>query len=470
MHKKNFKFYRPVVVSSLIFILGFVTINILHFEADSRTFQKKLFDSILPTSADYISAYIESFNSKYALLSKVLAAETDPDSFIINGREDSRAVITRLRDISEKTSVKTTGYISFLTDKYYDSNGTVLELDYNSERDSWITEFLNSGADTKSTFYDPEDNEHLFAIYNDVKISGKEGSVDAIFGLGVSFGSATEDINKAGENKTIFFIDTSGMIKFPSNMRGKNIYDRYIIDRNNYELSSHNHSQYENVIYLSEDNKKVVFYSEYISFLGKFMIIELDITEIYDDLKTQFLSSFIAGLILSAGIVIGNIFILNHSNNRHFKKAYKDPLTGCYNRRFLDHCFSGSRTGFSTGSTSLITLDIDHFKEINDKRGHLEGDVILKTVASVAQSCVRDKDAVIRWGGDEFILLVKADIDDTFRIAERIRSELYLKTAVSITAGVTSIGKDDIFETAMERADSALYKAKNEGRNRVYTA
>ncbi len=235
MQKKNFKFYRTVIVSSLIFILGFITINIIHFDADSHTFQNKLFESILPSTAEYIYANIESFNSKYKLLSSVLSSEINPQSFLVNGKEDRKAVISRLKSITETTGVKTAGYVSLLTDTYYGSSGTVLDLDYSTERDRWVSDFLQQSSVSKSTFYDPENSKHLFAIYNDVKIFGPEGDVDAIFGLGISFGSAAEDFNiVTGDKKRIFFTDTDGVINFPAEMRGKTIFDMYKINKSEF--------------------------------------------------------------------------------------------------------------------------------------------------------------------------------------------------------------------------------------------
>ncbi len=145
-------------------------------------------------------------------------------------------------------------------------------------------------------------------------------------------------------------------------MRGKSIYNIYKINKSDFKLSEYNSVQYEEIIYIPGEDRDIVLYSEYISFLDKYLVIELYITGINRDITRQFVSSFVAGLILSAGIVAVNIFILNHSNHRHFKRAYKDPLTGSFNRRYLDHCFSERRSRFSQSFTSLITLDIDYFK------------------------------------------------------------------------------------------------------------
>ena len=468
MIKRNFRFHKNVIISSFIFIIGFLTINILYFEADKLTFQNELFDSLLPSSAENVLAYIDEFNSKYSLLAEVLASEFDPYEYYNDGAEDSEAVISRLKDLKEKTGVKTAGYVSLLSDIYYDSSGSVLKLDYNSERDRWISDFIFSDKDVKSTFYDPEDSQNLFAIYNDAKIYDDNGYLTGILGLEISFNSAAEGFRKTGNNKAVFFTDKSAVFDFPSKVRGESFYSMYGIDESKYKLSKNNSVQYENVIYLPEENRYVVLYSEYISTIDKFLVIELDITEIYHDIRNQFLSSFIAGLLLSIAIVAGNIYVIGHSNKKHFRRAYKDPLTGTFNRRYIDYCIS--ERGFTSGEKSLITLDIDNFKEINDTRGHLEGDEILKTVSEISRSSIRDNDTVIRWGGDEFIIFVNADVSDANVVAERIRTEFESRTGVSITAGIASIADDEIFESALERADAALYKAKNEGRNRVYTS
>lgn len=122
---------------------------------------------------------------------------------------------------------------------------------------------------------------------------------------------------------------------------------------------------------------------------------------------------------------------------------------------------------------SIIMFDIDHFKKVNDNFGHPVGDEILITLSALVKSMARNTDIVARWGGEEFIILTKdTDIKGAAMLAERIREKIqehHFEKVNSITCsfGVTGFLENDDMNTLILRADTALYKAKNTGRNRV---
>ncbi len=157
-----------------------------------------------------------------------------------------------------------------------------------------------------------------------------------------------------------------------------------------------------------------------------------------------------------------------------------DPMTDLYNRRFLETysntlVASTIRRGTRVG---ILMCDMDFFKVVNDTYGHETGDVVLIKTAEVLKSCVRASDMVIRYGGEEFIVLlvdVKSS-EDTLALAEKIRATMELTVInvptgtlkKTISIGVSEFPRDtDGFWEAIKFADVALYRAKEEGRNRV---
>lgn len=161
--------------------------------------------------------------------------------------------------------------------------------------------------------------------------------------------------------------------------------------------------------------------------------------------------------------------------------ALVDPLTNAPNRRGFFNALNpwlalARRPG---NSTALIMLDLDHFKRINDNYGHPIGDQVLKAVAEIGQSQLRDSDLIGRLGGEEFaVLLPRTNVADAMMVAERMRQAIMAvqikaeKAVLSITAsfGVTIIRPDDSMVSLIKRADDALYAAKNAGRNQVVEA
>lgn len=152
----------------------------------------------------------------------------------------------------------------------------------------------------------------------------------------------------------------------------------------------------------------------------------------------------------------------------HNKRVYTDPLTGAYNRRYLDEMYQGDER-----ERAVAILDADNFKRINDTYGHAAGDAVLKGVVKAIMSCVRSSDAVIRYGGDEFVIVFEALIESFFLTKlEQIR-ESVLKLEFPEMPGVQqtlSIGGAygiDSVTNLIRRADKQLYQAKADGRNCV---
>lgn len=162
------------------------------------------------------------------------------------------------------------------------------------------------------------------------------------------------------------------------------------------------------------------------------------------------------------------------------EQAHKDPLTNLYNRRHFNEIegslFSMSRRG--NNPLSVLIIDIDNFKAINDNFGHHIGDIVIKSLSNIFINTIRKSDIAIRYGGEEFLLLLtNTNIDNAKIIAEKLRNHVENTTIKSkglselkftISLGLSCVRKDDKdIETAIEIADKALYVAKESGKNKT---
>jgi diguanylate cyclase (GGDEF)-like protein len=158
-------------------------------------------------------------------------------------------------------------------------------------------------------------------------------------------------------------------------------------------------------------------------------------------------------------------------------QSITDGLTGLYNRPYFDLSIDKMLSASKRYShpLSIIMLDIDLFKQINDEHGHLAGDAVLKQLASILSSSIRNNDFAARYGGEEFVVLLPdTDIESAMMVAEKIREKIYkvyfegVDHKVSISAGVSELSPS-IGEASqlIANADAALYHAKRSGRNRV---
>jgi diguanylate cyclase (GGDEF)-like protein len=189
--------------------------------------------------------------------------------------------------------------------------------------------------------------------------------------------------------------------------------------------------------------------------------------------------------LLTVAMVSGSatiVYVLKHRNeqllDRLHAAARRDPLTGVANRQAFDERLAHElavtrRTGHATG---VVLLDIDDFKKINDRYGHVCGDDVLCTVATIATCSVRETDLVARLGGDEFaVILPGASTEEAYQAGERVRlAVLDTQSAApgairfTISAGVVdSVDAGDAPDSVVRSADRALYSAKRRGRNRT---
>jgi len=159
-------------------------------------------------------------------------------------------------------------------------------------------------------------------------------------------------------------------------------------------------------------------------------------------------------------------------------QASHDTLTGLFNRNKFNSLLGKEirRSSRYRNNLSLILFDIDFFKIVNDEYGHQIGDEVLKEIAKLITQNVREHDTIVRWGGEEFLLLLpETDLKGASIVAEKIRITIYkqslTKFKLNITAsfGVSILKDDDTEESFISRSDEALYEAKETGRNKVVT-
>lgn len=191
----------------------------------------------------------------------------------------------------------------------------------------------------------------------------------------------------------------------------------------------------------------------------------------------QTMTTLVTIVVMSAFAYAFSI-VTNRQREQLIRLATRDPLTGAGNRRALEGKLSEVVSSFRRNRhpASLVILDLDHFKAVNDAHGHATGDEILRSVTEIVNLRIRVTDSLYRIGGEEFVIVIEGqDIAGASHLAEQLRmiveaNELVPDRSVTISLGVAQLRENESANDWLHRADEALYEAKREGRNTTSVA
>jgi diguanylate cyclase (GGDEF)-like protein len=216
------------------------------------------------------------------------------------------------------------------------------------------------------------------------------------------------------------------------------------------------------------DGSTILVTSRYMPELNWYLIVEHDEGESLSALRGSFYRTIALGLLASGLVIALSVLIINYFQKKLEQLTVTDELTKTANRRGFQSHLARALSRFERHATpaSLLIVDLDHFKAINDRKGHLAGDNALRTVVSTILENVRPEDFVARWGGDEFALLLEAPANEAEPAAQRIRASLQDR-GLYVSMGLSELRAGDTADDLMLRADNALYQAKANGRNTV---
>ncbi|OLQ93377.1 hypothetical protein BIY22_02475 [Vibrio panuliri] len=450
---------------ALLIIIVFSVLNLAHYYTSLYMFRKNMTDTTLQRTTHQISRVLENVNKSYLYTSKALAQLY---GYKLQQNYRPENLVLELQDMKEAYDVKNIGLIDIRHKLYLDSFGRVLYLDLESERDQWVKEFLATPQDYRHYFYDPDmpEYEGLYAFFHDHKIKDSNDNVIGILGLGVSYEEFYKNIQGINQNVTVSFLTESGETRLPKKLKGKSIFSLFPQLPENTLKSSIDKDQ---IIWGHTDTQSYLLYFHYLEDINRVLLLNIDITDYYNQSRTQHFYSFLLGLALTFIVIVLNFLFSVYQSNQLRHTAFYDSLTRCRNRHYVKVHIEGNRYWRSVKSSeySMIIFDLDNFKHINDSLGHTAGDHVLRQVADIIRDYLSSSDEFIRWGGDEFIIIIKKNSNQVSNLMVSVLSRIEHETPVSLSMGITDITSEDTFNTAMERADTALYESKKNGRNQL---
>lgn len=474
---------KLILALSLILVLAFLGMSALNYHVSKNSLRKSIIGEAL--TRDTIFSEIQKDLISPLHVSSLMANDTFLKDWVIDGEKDIDPIIKYLSEIKARYQFFSSFFISEQTGNYYHSDGILKKISRADPHDVWYYEFKNRGVDYDLDVDTNEAAQNTLTIFINHRLNDYEGNLLGVIGVGLNMDNIGYLLDSYRKKyiRNIYLVDPNGIIQVHPNKKlieKINIFEQEGIGNIAGKILTTDSKP--SVFEFNRNGTHILLTVRYIAEFDWFLLVEQDQDMALTDIRKNFIRNLIFGFIITCLIIAINIFTVNYFQGRLEVMATTDKLTGANNRRELDHFFKHAAYLAKRKDIPfcLIIFDIDKFKQINDTLGHLHGDKVLKDAALIAHKQIRKNDYLVRWGGDEFIVLTYNVIDDAKIIAERIRKSIFetdffldktlkdkKRMRISISCGITRYRHGDTLETMVARMDSALYKAKENGRNQT---
>ena len=474
---------KLITALSLILVTAFISLSLFNYNESRKKIREDIVNSSLPLTRDNIYSEIQTVLMRPLFVSSLMASDTFLMDWASDGEHDLGKIKRYLKEIQDRYGFFSSFFVSAKTGKYYYSGGVLKTVSKQNEHDVWYYDFLRSGEQHDLDVDSNEAADNILTVFINHRLVNESGALLGVTGVGLKMGDVSRLLKLFSEKygKTIFLVDGNGLVQVHHKVGLiEQINLRHMPGHAKIATQVLNTSSEPSTYEFEFNGDRIFLTARYIPELEWILIVEQNETVLLDAARHNLVRTIIVGGLATLFIVILSILVVNHFQLRLEKQAETDELTGLGNRRSFERYFESTVVASTKANRplSIILLDIDGFKLVNDICGHLEGDRILKQISGIVSSSVRGGDFCSRWGGDEFLLLVDGGIDIAFDIAQRIRKgvanaaedNFILNESgleITVSCGVAQYSGEDTLDTLIARADKAMYASKTQGKDMV---
>ena len=473
---------RLLVLLSLLLSAAFLATTLGSYFVSRNIIREAIIGRELPLAASNIYVELQKDLVQPVVISSTMAHDTFLRDWVLKGEVDVSEMNRYLQEIKTRYGAFSSFFVSERSTSYYTGGGVLKKVSPTDPRDAWYYRV----RDMKEPYeinVDPDlANQDAMTIFINYRVFDFAGQYLGATGIGLTMDAMYSRIKNYQERfqRTIYFVNEQGRVVLrghngtpaPTDLRQRpglrELIDRILQDKNGgyqYEAGGTNHLL--NVQYIPE--------------LKWYLFIEKDESEALAPVRQTLYINLAICLVITLVVLMLTNVSLSRYQRRIEDMAATDKLTGMLNRQAFDILMDKLMADCARAArpVSMLMLDLDHFKWVNDQYGHAQGDRVLCRVAETLRHTLRKSDIAVRWGGEEFLVVLdRCALDEARRTAEKIRERIAQATlevkgkplALSVSAGVSQLRGDELPDEAIHRADAALYQAKNGGRNRVCVA
>ncbi len=477
---------RLMLVLALLLGAGFMATTLISYFAARNVARQTIVATELPLTSDTVFSEIQKDLVRPILIASMMSRDTFLRDWVVSGEKTAPAMARYLQEVQTHYGAVTAFFVSEATRRYYQAgqpNGVLKTVSPAEPRDAWYFR-VRGQSDLFEINVDPDmANRDRLTIFINYRVFDYARRFVGVTGVGLEVDSVLRTLadHQQRFDRRIYFVDDKGRVVLtaksaaagsrPSDERIQDMPglrdladDILLAHKGTFEYQAGGRRRYLNVRYIPE--------------LKWHLFVEQEEPGGFTGMRRVLLANVLVCLAISLAVMALVYWAVSRYQRPLERMATTDSLTGLSNRHALDvllqqGALESTRLGISM---CAVLLDIDHFKALNDRLGHLAGDQILGDVGLTLRTNLRNSDIACRWGGEEFLVILKnADLDEAVRIAENLRSEIGQRqhgsegntVAITISAGVAAYRSGESHESFLARTDAALYRAKHDGRNRV---
>jgi diguanylate cyclase (GGDEF)-like protein len=470
-----------LIVTSLL-VAGFLTTNLVSFGVSRAALKATILQNELPLTSSNIYSEIQADLLRPIFVSSLMSNDTFLRDWLLSGEVGTDKIIRYLEEIRIKYDAFTAFLISEKTKQYYHFSGPTKKVSEDDPRDSW---FFRVRSMTKPYEVNIDYNQaqaDATTIFINYRVLDYNGNFIGVTGIGLNFDTVARIISRYSDsfNRNVYFVDRSGKVMVRSNFAAVTE-DNIRTAAGIREIADDILGKPDGFFEYQRNGETMLITTRLIRELDWHVVVEQYEADAIRSLWRGFYTNLVIGLLIIVVTVSAVAYTINLYQKGLEIMASTDKLTGLANRQTFDVSIEYALKSRPRNQrpVSVILLDIDHFKRINDTLGHLRGDAVIQKVAATVRETLRPADLPCRWGGEEIIALLEdCALPQALALAERIRaavealpmSETGPGIRVTVSAGVAQVRDGDDPDGVISRADHALYAAKDAGRNRVLAA
>ncbi|MGV3593385.1 MAG: sensor domain-containing diguanylate cyclase [Gammaproteobacteria bacterium] len=480
MYRRKFYFVVALIV---LMVIGFIATSLTSYFVARDSITTQISEQTLPLTSDNIYSEIQRDLLRPVLISSLMATDTFLRGWALSGETDPEQIRHYLEEIQARYDTITAFFVSDMTRNYYHPTGIVKQIDVNTPEDAWYGRVRTMREPYEINVDNDTADRSRLSIFINYRVFGYDGNFIGATGVGLAVSSVTTLIDNYQQRygRRIYFADRLGNITLTSadaHLAGERLQDRPGLGALATQVLS---SPSTTLSYETPEGDTIFLNSRIVPEFDWYLIVEQDAGA--TDARIQSTLWLNVGLALGimALVLFAAHFTLRSYQGQLEQMATTDRLTGAANRHvfetLFDHAAKVSQRNYRP--FSVVNVDIDYFKKVNDTYGHPGGDVTLKAVADIIKAHVRNADVVCRWGGEEFMLLLE-DCPDAEAVERAHRIRMAVKNheitfgrdriRITLSCGVAQYRPGESLESLTGRADAALYAAKNDGRDQVRLA